>query len=270
MLAFPAGPSHDGLMKQAFFFDIDGTLYRNQYHSVSSRTLRALKSILEHNDRLYLCTSRSYHEMQTLPGAFFNLPFTGMICEGGALILNDRRMPVLRKPVDRDSIQKIQQFCLENGILWRYACDQGNWFDSQTSQEIRDHWMGLYLNAPGVKPWQGEEVYNILLWKPEAEDVSRLQQILPELDYTVYPKVTEIHAPGVSKEAAVKWMLEQSPCEKSFAFGDGLNDIEMLRTVDMGLAMASGCEEVRLAADAVIGTIEEDGCAQWLESRGYK
>ena len=45
------------------------------------------------------------------------------------------------------------------------------------------------------------------------------------------------------------------------AIGDGRNDIEMLRWAGRGVAMGQAVEEVRAAADAVTGTVYDDGAA---------
>jgi len=48
------------------------------------------------------------------------------------------------------------------------------------------------------------------------------------------------------------------------AIGDGRNDIEMLRWAGRGVAMGQAVEEVRAAADAVTGTVYDDGIATEL------
>ena len=49
------------------------------------------------------------------------------------------------------------------------------------------------------------------------------------------------------------------------AFGDGGNDIEMLRWAGTGVAMGNARPEVQAAADRVTTSVEEDGIAAFLE-----
>jgi hydroxymethylpyrimidine pyrophosphatase-like HAD family hydrolase len=49
------------------------------------------------------------------------------------------------------------------------------------------------------------------------------------------------------------------------AIGDGRNDIEMLRWAGRGVAMGQAVEEVKQAADAVTGTVYDDGIALELD-----
>jgi len=48
------------------------------------------------------------------------------------------------------------------------------------------------------------------------------------------------------------------------AIGDGRNDIEMLEWAGRGVAMGQAPPEVREIADAVTGSVEEDGAATEL------
>lgn len=48
------------------------------------------------------------------------------------------------------------------------------------------------------------------------------------------------------------------------AFGDDTNDIEMLRAAGIGVSMANAQEAVKSMADAITGTNDADGVAQWL------
>ena len=71
----------------------------------------------------------------------------------------------------------------------------------------------------------------------------------------------EINAAGVNKG---KGLLELGEIlgisrEEIMAFGDGDNDIAMLREVGFGVAMQNADEEVKAVADYVTGSNDEDG-----------
>lgn len=63
------------------------------------------------------------------------------------------------------------------------------------------------------------------------------------------------------KGAAVREVLQYYgiPREESIAFGDGKNDIEMLKAVGIGVAMGNAGEEVKMQADEICRSVEEDG-----------
>lgn len=71
---------------------------------------------------------------------------------------------------------------------------------------------------------------------------------------------------GVSKAsglARVADALGMTPAD-ALAIGDGRNDLEMLRWAHRGVAMGQAVDEVKAAADAVTGPVEEDGAATEL------
>ncbi|MCI6584826.1 MAG: HAD family hydrolase [Mobiluncus sp.] len=52
--------------------------------------------------------------------------------------------------------------------------------------------------------------------------------------------------------------------EQAMAFGDGHNDIEMLRAVGWGVAMGNGRDEVKAAADDVAQSVADEGIDWYL------
>ena len=47
------------------------------------------------------------------------------------------------------------------------------------------------------------------------------------------------------------------------AFGDGNNDIEMLRAVGNGIAMGNASDDLKAVADEICGDVSEDGIYQY-------
>ena len=49
------------------------------------------------------------------------------------------------------------------------------------------------------------------------------------------------------------------------AFGDDMNDKEMLVSMGSGVAMGNAIEEVKVIADYICDTNDNDGVAKWLD-----
>ena len=58
-----------------------------------------------------------------------------------------------------------------------------------------------------------------------------------------------------------------APAE-AMAFGDGENDLSMLRRAGIGVAMGTASAAVKSGADYVTGTVDEDGILSALEHFG--
>jgi len=74
----------------------------------------------------------------------------------------------------------------------------------------------------------------------------------------------EINSAEATKGAALRRLCEllKVPREGVLAFGDGLNDVTMLREAGVGIAMANASPEVRAAADEVTADNDHDGVAR--------
>lgn len=79
-------------------------------------------------------------------------------------------------------------------------------------------------------------------------------------------KNIEIASPGGGKGQAVKWLAEYLGLEKEqvMAFGDHVNDLDMLEAAGVGVAMGNGEPEVKAKADLIAPPCTEDGLARML------
>lgn len=77
----------------------------------------------------------------------------------------------------------------------------------------------------------------------------------------------EVNAAGVNKGKALVRLGEILGIrrEEIMAFGDGSNDLKMMREVGMGVAMGNARKEIKEAADYITGSNDEDGVAGFLE-----
>ena len=70
-----------------------------------------------------------------------------------------------------------------------------------------------------------------------------------------------------SKKEGVEAMLKYYNKDASslIFFGDGENDIALLRMAGIGVAMGNACDTAKKAADYVTLTNDEDGVADYIE-----
>ena len=103
----------------------------------------------------------------------------------------------------------------------------------------------------------------------EDRDAARAEiQDIPGIEITgALPMNLEINAAGVNKGKA---MIELGkvlgiPKEEIMAFGDGDNDLKMLKEVGVGVAMENAIPSVKEAADYITLTNDEEGVARFIE-----
>jgi Cof subfamily protein (haloacid dehalogenase superfamily) len=120
--------------------------------------------------------------------------------------------------------------------------------------------------------WMDQDIYQLFLHCDMEEELS-YQTKVPELDFrrwTSGARTCDVNLSNSNKAVGLTKLLEKlgiAP-DEAVAFGDGLNDIEMLSLVGMGVAMGSACDEVKQAANMVTLSAEEDGVRYGLERLG--
>ena len=77
----------------------------------------------------------------------------------------------------------------------------------------------------------------------------------------------EILHPDAGKDKAIGWLCEHLDInpDDTLAFGNGYNDIQMLSTAGLGVAVDGGVPQAIAAADLVAPSMEDDGVARVLE-----
>ncbi len=76
--------------------------------------------------------------------------------------------------------------------------------------------------------------------------------------------VAEVFAKESTKSRGVKTLAERTGATRIVAFGDNINDIPMLKSADLAVAVANCVDEVRAVADIVIGPNTDDSVARFI------
>ncbi len=85
-----------------------------------------------------------------------------------------------------------------------------------------------------------------------------------------YPAFADITAKGDTKQKGIDEIIRHFDIkpEETMAFGDGGNDISMLRHAAIGIAMGQAKEDVKAAADYVTDSVDEDGISKAMKHFG--
>jgi hydroxymethylpyrimidine pyrophosphatase-like HAD family hydrolase len=82
------------------------------------------------------------------------------------------------------------------------------------------------------------------------------------------PHFLEFASPDVTKAAGLEFLAKHLGFtrERTVAFGDGENDIELVDWAAYGVAVANADDRVKEIADFVCSSVDEEGVAQVLEA----
>jgi Cof subfamily protein (haloacid dehalogenase superfamily) len=112
----------------------------------------------------------------------------------------------------------------------------------------------------------------VVIEDPEVLDGLK-QRMLARFDDRLYiskslPYFLEFASPDVTKAAGLEFLSEHLGFarERTVAFGDGENDIELVDWAGYGVAVANAHDRVKEIADLICPRVEEEGVAQVLEA----
>jgi hydroxymethylpyrimidine pyrophosphatase-like HAD family hydrolase len=108
----------------------------------------------------------------------------------------------------------------------------------------------------------------------DAEVLDRLKErMLSRFDGRLYiskslPYFLEFASPEVTKATGLDFLSEHLGFsrERTVAFGDGENDVELVDWAGYGIAVANAHERVKEVAALICPSVDEEGVAQVLEA----
>ena len=113
--------------------------------------------------------------------------------------------------------------------------------------------------------------YQAVAFCTREEQQAAGEDFFPGLDILRWhPAFVDIVAPGGGKDLGMDVILEHFGIDLSetMAFGDGENDLPMLRHAGIGVAMGNAEQMVKDEAGYVTGSVDEDGILTALEHFG--
>lgn len=144
---------------------------------------------------------------------------------------------------------------------------------ASTTSEIKDGAPHTVVGplVPFLEGLDGEVIKLLFIGPPALfpRFAAELRQVVtrPCTVVNSEPDYFEVLPPGVTKGAAAAELARRLdvPLERVIAFGDGLNDVEMLAACGLGVAMGNAHPDLARVADVVIGHHDTDAIAVFLE-----
>ena len=257
--------------------DIDGTLL-NKDRELSQETITQIKRVAE--TPFILISSRMPKAMVHLQKELQNTHLP-LIAYNGGLILADGNI-VSSTEISSKVSHNIYDFCKKTDLhLSLYHNDE--WYVPQM-----DYWAKRESSNTKVIPSVQAIETTLNNWKTENKgahkimvmgDVSAIDDLVLILErkyadevigYRSKDTYLEIAHRSISKKTAIETLISHQyanlTLENVLAFGDNYNDIEMLKSVGIGIAVQNAKEEVIAIANAITSTNKEDGVAKYLKS----
>ena len=259
-------------------FDLDGTLLDGR-KNIPEENLRALRAAAAAGALLVPATGWIYtgvpELLRQLPVARYFITINGA-CAYDAV--EDKNLYASELSVDCC----LRLIAYMDRLPAIYDCYQDNW--GYISRDMFEK-AGDYIPDPGIMKMMRElrtpvdSLADTL--RQKGRPVQKMQMHFQDMDErkrqlklvaerfpetavsSSLPWNIEINSAGATKGQALKALCSALDIDLGdvLAFGDGSNDLDMLRTAGIGVAMGNAVEEVKAAADWVAPNNEEAGVA---------
>lgn len=249
-------------MKKAVFFDIDGTLW-DRYGVIPDSTKEAIRLLRENEVYTFICTGRTPAFIQ-IP-ELLNLGFDGILAGCGTYVsfegeeLLHETIPPERVKRTLEILRKYGMPTVLEGKTYQYVEEAdfaGDPFLDVLKKSIGERLLSITEND---MKWEISKFSSSI---KNTEYKQALKEMEEWYDFLVHENVVVEGVPkGFSKASGIRFVCEKLGIEhkNTYAFGDSVNDVEMLKYVAHGIAMGNGTDEAKQAADYVTDELHADG-----------
>lgn len=268
-------------MKTLYVSDLDGTLLDNK--AQLTETSRGMICPLIKEGMLFtVATARSQSAIKYLRDLDVQIPSIHL---NGVLIYDNKRKSYIDcvsmdTPTAQEIIRILKFFdrmsfvytfdseCGINVAFERLTNDiERNFFEVRKNEDYKS-----FRQVENITAADDDKIIYFTMideyerLKPIYEEICRLPKAKAALYSDNYSDLyfLEIFSADATKASGVLKLKKLLGADRVVTFGDNLNDLEMLRVSDFGIAVGDAVAEVRKKADLVIGESSQDGVAKYL------
>lgn len=280
-------PSSKHLGDTLFVTDLDGTFLTPE-KTVSKKTLKTINRLLNKGLLFTAATARTPATVtEILKGLNLRLP---VICMNGSALycLKNNKYIFYHtlKPSAYLTLTEIfaeyDSTCfihiIKDNHLYVFYDKIRNKAQQEFYNERKNLPLKTYINQKERPCKNGDVIFLMLLDKTEKinkiyEDILT-SHISEEISVTKYIDIydrgkysyLEVYDKEASKKNGVRYLKDYTKAKKVVTFGDNANDISMMTFADYSFAVANSTDEVKAAADSVIGSNKDDSVAKAILS----
>lgn len=252
------------------FLDIDGTIL-TPADTIQESTKTAVSKVKELGMETVLATGRPIHEIAEIGD---ELNVESYIGYNGALAIY-RGETIFSEPMDSASVQYILDVAAQRGHELVLYSNSKNYFTTMDSPKVAEFIKVFHLRQNAVFTSDViKDILGITIITSGESDAEYYQ-----FDEGIH--LSQVNIPGmghcfdvirkkVNKGVGIKFLLDRLgiPQEEAIAFGDGMNDKEMLSYVGEGFAMGNAHKDLFAHAKHKTTSVTDSGIYNGLKSLG--
>ena len=259
-------------------FDMDGTLLDSRQR-ISDQTIEMIKRAQAAGKTVILSTGRSIPELQQFFPIIPELRY--IICVSGALIYDVLQKEVLfREPMSAESVSRLLETARGEDIIVHFLGELSV-IETDKIPRMDQYAMGQHMEMFDRIATKVDDIFEYFSTEPHP--VEKINFFCPtdKKKKELYDKTRnlglaiafgegntiEYTAAKVNKGAGLERLCQYLSMDisETIAVGDSNNDLAILKTAGLSVAMGNAALEVKEAADVIVADNNHDGCAEAIE-----
>lgn len=247
-------------MIKAVFLDIDGTMVSFHTHRVPPSAAYAVRKLRERGIKVFIATGRHLAAINNLG----DLEFDGYVTLNGGLCYADAGHTVVYKhPIPRTDVFALLDYVEQHPFPCIFVREKDMYLNF-VNDDVRDVFRLLdFIEVPTADlrtKADADVLQFIAFFRNDREE--EVMSHLPHCRSTRWSEVfSDVVPVDTCKTVGIRRLCAHfgiAP-QEVMTFGDGGNDIEMLRDAAIGVAMGNASDEVKAAADYVTSAVDDEG-----------
>lgn len=252
-------------------FDIDGTLVDRSKQTVEDSAVLAINEAREKGYHVLVATGRSFFFIHDDVRKRINTEY--YVTVNGACLNDNKGDLLMTYGFSKDTLYKLIDYCEENNypLGIKYDDHIGVYGDFNFFVENYTGWqhdkISFLRDDNGKQSTLNSIPLGVYLFAPVSK-IDEFRKAIPNLNFipTDYQAIEAIKI-GIDKVKTIDEVVKRLGLtwDNVAAFGDGHNDVEMIRRAKFGVALGNASEYVRSKADYVTDTVLNDGISKALK-----
>ena len=261
-------------MSKMIVMDMDGTLLRSD-DTCSKEVEEYLNKLKEDGNIIVLATGRCFEEvMASVDNAFFA---NYIISHTGSVIYNvSTEKFFLRKYIQKEDVDKIVSLFNEETMRHISLVTLNKYNRFTATSGLESQFIHIIKDFNELNEISDEVINLCIVLKQNSyldSILGNLKNQFKNLDFIVMQdsfgndKRIEVVSKGINKSNAINEVVRLENLDKKdiVCFGDGLNDIDMLKYCEVSVAMGNALEEVKNVCKYVTDSNDNDGIIKFLK-----
>ena len=266
------------MKSKSIFLDVDGTLVSG-HATMNPKVVEAINRARQNGHCVFICTGRNKTGIKY---ELAKADFDGIIASAGSYIEIDNKV-IHSVYFNKLLVDKISKVFDENNIYYNYECTDVTYMSKKMVElfiggvnfesgniELEKMMQEEFkkFSIQDLSLYNNQDIHKICFIATDQIDVERAKKQLGDdvnmVIHDIFDATTingELISKVDNKATAIKQVIDYLGIDKkdTIAFGDSMNDYEMINFVECGIAMGNACKELKEVASRVCRSVDEDG-----------